>query len=367
MNERELSDLKRRNVLLDTNNSVPLDQDTRIYLKRKYISKNQISELAESKGIKGITIHDIQKNNASIKSAQRQLKYFHDLRVLFTAQDLINQDIQLPPTFRNRRPQRYYAYSKKADLIEKIKKDYQNGLLNTTGMPNSNYPLYQSLQNQRANYFLEALQFLHFSPTYIHKINFMLSIGKDNYKEISNYLHRPMGKRQENIGKRHVEYDYHPNGTVQVFTTSNKHPVRLENEDDVNVFFSLIGQIKDRMIFHLEDRSERIIPPINNWILKQCDINNDIPISDKAQLYLPDIQLKFAGRVFRTYIKWLDNKLVNRIEESKEVNKPLSSFNDLWKPDLNMPQTIQKLSEKIDYLYHIQKHRQFNPYAFSIF
>ena len=35
-----------------------------------------------------------------------------------------------------------------------------------------------------------------------------------------------------------------------------------------------------------------------NWTLKACDLKQDIIINDKAQLRLPDIQLRLADRVF---------------------------------------------------------------------
>jgi len=361
MNEKESCE---KIVPISIIDSVPNQQDTRIDLCTGYVSKKEITRFAELKGTRGITINDLQQTK---KNAQRRLKYFCNLGVLFTARDLINQGIELPPNFRNHRPQRYYPTSKKSEIIEKIKNEYKNVLLTTTGTPNSVYPLFQNIEKQKANSFLEILQRAHFSPTYIHKINLMLSVGKDNYKEISQYLRRPIGQKEEIIGKRHVTYIYHANGTVQIFVISNKYPVKLQNHDDVNVFFSLIGQVKDRMIFHMEDRWERIVPPVNNWILKQCDINNDIPISDKAQIYLPDLELKIAGRVFRMYVKSLEGNSVGRVEDSKEVNQPLSSFRDLLEPDQTILQTIQNLSDKIDNLCRAQRCQTLNPYAIPIF
>jgi len=361
MNEKENCD---KIVPLSIIENVPNQEDTHIDLCKRYVTKKQITKFAESKGIRGITIYDLQQPK---KNAQRRLKHFCESGVLFTARDLVNQGIELPPNFRNHRPQRYYPTSKKPEIIEKIKNDHKNVLLKTTGTQNSVYPLFQNIEIQKANTFLEILQRAHFSPTYIHKINLMLSVGKDNYKEISQYLGSPLEKKEEIIGKRRVTYRYHANGTVQIFIVSNKYPVKLQNDDDVNIFFSLIGQVKDRMIFHMEDRWERIIPPVNNWILKQCDINNDIPISDKAQIYLPDLQLKSAGGVFRMYVKSLEGNSVGRVEDSKEVNRPLSSFSDLLKPDRTILQTIQCLSEKIDNLCRAQRCQTFNPYTIPIF
>jgi hypothetical protein len=46
-------------------------------------------------------------------------------------------------------------------------------------------------------------------------------------------------------------------------------------------------------------------------------------IDEKAQLHLPDIQLKHAGHVFRIYIKSLHDKAVCRGEESLTLDTPL--------------------------------------------
>jgi hypothetical protein len=52
------------------------------------------------------------------------------------------------------------------------------------------------------------------------------------------------------------------------------------------------------------------------WHLSECDINKDIEISDMMQLSSIDIQLKYAYRVFRQYVKSLHDKAFYRCEES---------------------------------------------------
>jgi len=338
-----------KNEPLPITENVLLSEETHTSTKRNYVTKKQILDLAESKGSDGLTLYDIKVDlRLSKRAGQRKLKYFHAKKVLFTAQDLIEQGLELPPTFKNRRPQRYYATSIKAGILEKIRKDHKNVLLHTTEITSFNPPLFQALEDQKANSFFEVLQLLSFSPTYIHKINLLLSIGKNNYKETSELLERPLQGIDENIGKNRVKYIYHPNGSVQIFIACSKHPHKLETDNDVNMFFSLIGQVKDRMTVHLQDPWELIIPSVDTWVLKQCDINNDIPITDKAQTYLPDIQLKTAGKVFRMYVKSLGDKAVCRCEDSNETNIPLSSFNVLFRPNLNLEKKIENLAEKIE-------------------
>ena len=53
--------------------------------------------------------------------------------------------------------------------------------------------------------------------------------------------------------------------------------------------------------------------------MKACDLR-DVGISDKTQITLPDIQLKYAGRIFRLYVKALGEKAVYRAEESLTLN-----------------------------------------------
>jgi hypothetical protein len=59
------------------------------------------------------------------------------------------------------------------------------------------------------------------------------------------------------------------------------------------------------------------------WVLIQCDLNRDIEIDDNMQLTLPDIQMKYANREFRSYVKSLQDKAVYRAEESLTANQIL--------------------------------------------
>ena len=151
MNDKECRDARNTNVPLHEDNNAPIDKEIRI-LGRGYITKKQVSVLAECHGKRGITFHDIMKAFKTEKrNAQHRIKHFHKSKVLFTAQDLIDQEIELPPTFKNHIPQKYYATSMKADIIQKIKKEYTNVLLDTTGVNKNYYPLFNSLEQQKAN------------------------------------------------------------------------------------------------------------------------------------------------------------------------------------------------------------------------
>jgi hypothetical protein len=362
----------KSNDPVSTDEIDPLLQEIQQCCFRRYVGAQEILHLAESKRNKGVTIRDIQATfGVSKQQSQRKLKYFHARRILFTAKDLIRQGLELPPTFKNYRPQRYYANTLKGDILRKMKEDYGNVLIRTTESPRENhstsFAVFQALEEQKANSFFEVLRRLPFSYAYIHKINLIFSIGKKNYKETSEIMERPIGNGEECLGRnRRLYYKYHPNGTVQLFIASTKYPVKIQNENDVNSFFSLMGQVKERVINHISDTTEDIIPEVNNWILKQCDINKDIPITDKAQIYLPDIQLKTAGRVFRMYVKSLQHSSADRCEESKEVNLSLSSLPELIFPELQLSKKIDILSYKIENLPLRINSSAYHPYRYDI-
>lgn len=79
--------------------------------------------------------------------------------------------------------------------------------------------------------------------------------------------------------------------------------------NDVNNFFVFLGQIKERLALILSDPRERIIPPIDTWILKSCDLNKDVEIENIGQLMNLNIQVKHTGKAFRLYIKNLEDRL----------------------------------------------------------
>ena len=78
------------------------------------------------------------------------------------------------------------------------------------------------------------------------------------------------------------------------------------------------------------------------WRLLQCDLNKDAEITEKAQLTLPDIQLKYVDRVFRLYVKSLHDRVVYRNEELLNLNQLLPEAID------NIRHPFKSLERKID-------------------
>jgi hypothetical protein len=179
----------------------------------------------------------------------------------------------------------------------------------------------------------------------------MVFIDKQNYKELAQKEGRTNRAKshEEIIGRRHVTYTFSPNGTVEIGVRCSDTPFRLETDQDESVIFSFFGQIRDGLLYHVSDIRERHIPPIMDWILKACDLNKGVEIDDTCQLALPDIQLKYADRVFRLYVKSLQDKAVYRTEESLTLNQILpEALEHIRHPHKSVENVIQQIKNQID-------------------
>lgn len=346
-----------KDVLVQKDDNVPVSELVQVGCCQKQITKETIGLLAIQKyrtNRKGITIEDLT-TKCSIKkpNAQRSLKYFHSISVLFTAQDLTLQGINL---LQNKNPQEYFPTCIKAEIIENLKR--KSVLVQPTGVnlskdslfPSKN-PLSNALEHQKAQSFLEVLVLLPFTPPYLHKLQLMFHLDKEYYNELKQN-EQPINRaksHEEIIGERHVVYRLSPNGTVEVSIRTTDTPFRLEKDENVSDLFSFLGQARDRFLYHVSDIRERHVPPLLNWILKQCDLNKDVEIDDKAQLVLPDIQLKSADRVFRLYIKIMKDKAYCRVEESLTLNQILpEAIDNIRHPYKSIENKIDKLTELIE-------------------
>lgn len=176
-----------RNVLPQKDESVPVAEPVQVVCCRKRITKEIVESLAIEKyraNGNGITIDDITTKCSVKKSkAQRSLKYFHSIEVLFTAQDLKREGIDL---LQNENPQKYYATCIKAEVLENLKKR-KSVPVQPTGVnlpKNSLYPLSNALEHQKAHTFLEVLVALAYAPPYIHKLLLMFHLNTEFFKEL---------------------------------------------------------------------------------------------------------------------------------------------------------------------------------------
>ena len=249
---------------------------------------------------------------------------------------MTNQGIHL---LKNKNPQQYFPSCIKAEIIENLKKrktvhnNQEFRPLSTSfSFANSNV-----LQDKKAQIFLDVLLLIPHTPVYIHKLQLIFSINKQQISKDSR-----IESHEEIIGRRHVKYTISSSGTVQIAIRSNNSPFRLEIELDESTLFSFFGQVKDRLLYLLTDVRELVVPAVTDWILIQCDVNKDIEIDEKGQLTLPDIQLKYADRVFREYVKIIQGKAYCRVEESVKLNKVLPEALD------NIRQPFKSIERKID-------------------
>jgi len=85
---------------------------------RKYKTKDLVEKIAIEKYQKnglGITIEDIERNFSINKTkAQRNLKYFHERDILFTANDLVLEGITV---LKNTSPQQYFPNCIKSKIV----------------------------------------------------------------------------------------------------------------------------------------------------------------------------------------------------------------------------------------------------------
>jgi hypothetical protein len=337
-----------KSVLLDSKSNVQDSEVVHVPTTDLRITRKTVEELAIEKYRccgKGITYQDLQSRCSLKKNhAQRSLKHFYMNQVLFTAGDLTSKGIIL---LQNTNPQQYFPVCIKTDILEDLKKRTRNVHVEPTGsnligsnligsnlirstLTRSNHPshgnaLSNVFEHQKAQSFLDILINLPFTPLHIHKLQLSLSIDKEYYQDLAKKAEPiNLAKRfEQHVGRRYVIYTFSPNGRVEIAIRSSDTPFKLEDEEDICILFSFFGQVRDRLICYVSDIQERGIPLITEWILKECDLNKDIEIDAKAQLYLPDIQLKYAGQVFRMYIKSLHDRSGCRVENSLTIGSPL--------------------------------------------
>ncbi len=126
-------------------------------------------------------------------------------------------------------------------------------------------------------------------------------------------------------GQPDLKFIISPNGTIMIYVSCSQHPFRLYEEQDVSDSLIFLGRVSDRLHNLFSDTRGSIIPPVKKWVLKGCDVNKDIPISDMAQLTLPDIPISLAEKAFRGYVKQINDKAFYRVEESLTPNESVST------------------------------------------
>jgi hypothetical protein len=290
--------------------------------RKRYIKKEQIKEIAVNKyevNGSGITFEDVMVNlHISKHKAQRTLKNLHIIKFLFTAQDLEKQGIKLKG-FQRKKPQRYYLTEIKTKIVEDNKKKVQ---IDTTG---SNL-----LDTQKIQYLQDIFCRLSQCILYIHKLQIETKVDKNYYNELTDVKPEPVNKFKiymQRIGQDHgppnVKYIVSPNGTLMIYIACSNNPFRLYNEHDISNIMIFLGRVEDRLRSIFSDTTDKIVPKVDKWILKGCDVNKDIEIDSLNQLTLPDMQIPLFERSMRGYVKVIGDKAYYRIEQPLTPNKPI--------------------------------------------
>jgi hypothetical protein len=326
---------------------------------RKYATKDIVEKIAIEKYREngpGITFEDIERELPLNKAkAQRTLKYFHDIQVLFTANDLMMKGITL---LKNTSPQQYFPTCIKAEIAEGLSKR-ENVLVNPTGVNHSSSPLSSLVPpvlNTNDQIILETLEghILPLLPTtasYIHNIHLKLSIIPQCYVELASpiILGNKGKKTTEVLGTSNVDYTFYPNGTVNVEVMCSNHPFRLQTEEDRSHILVFLGQIEQVLISILYASHGRIVPHVLEWEVTECDINKDIKVSDWFHWTGLKIQVKHMDHLFSLYIKSMGKDTVYRIEERKHPHKPVIDFiNDIFNPMEKVEKQIAEFKDELN-------------------
>jgi hypothetical protein len=332
----------------------PINELVRGYGQGKWIHDKLLEELAlttfTENGL-GITFkHVVEKFKCSKGKAQRKLK---NACIEKRDKNGKKRSILFKLDCERKNPQRYFPSCIQAKVIENVRKK-QNRLINTTGachnkdgLSPSQYPLHNAIENQNTSAFLTQLSLLPWQPLNMHNIHLWTIMDKSHYEEIilkPSSINKTKIQREQ-IGLREVVYKFHKKGSIEIDISCSNYPFQIETDDDVNNFFIFLGQVKDRLAYILRDPRERILPLIDNWVLKYCDFNKDIECGDIGQLMDLNIQIKSAGKAFRLYVKNLQDKFVLRGEKLETINQPITTFMD--KSILHPFNSIQKRFDEV--------------------
>ena len=188
-----------------------------------------------------------------------------------------------------------------------------------------------TIERRRADSLLDALILTHSSPRKIHNIRLQYPINRQYYYDIDGPIqHRTKSKKIEHrIDRNVVSYLYYRNGTVTVTIACSKNPFIIDTAEDEYTIHYYLGQVRAKSLDHLSDSRGLIVPPLEEWLLVECDVNIDIEVTDAMQLSFPTIQIypsmhsmqvqtKLACKLFfdvlRIYIKAIEDKAFLRFE-----------------------------------------------------
>ncbi len=153
------------------------------------------------------------------------------------------------------------------------------------------------------------------SILYIHKLQLWTSIDLEKVDPSETFKSKPLSWSYiERIGLYDVQFTIHPNGSVMMYVISSSKPFRLYNERDVIDIITFLGTVEDKLRTLLSDPRGRFISSVSRWVLKGCDLNKDVEISRVAQITLPNLEIPFVDKAFRSYVKPMGDEVYYRLK-----------------------------------------------------
>jgi hypothetical protein len=212
------------NVPIDSEQNVPFGLLVPCVARRNNIRNKEVEHLAVVKFTeckKGITFEDLTlKFGISKKQSQRKLKECRKRKALFTPE--------------KHKPQEFYPTSLRADVIEYLHNNKRRNVpVQPTGVTISKSPLLNSLELQKAQWFIDVLCSLGMYQLYIHKLHLQLSVAPEYYQTSTTITALPETER--NKGKQHLErmaradvnFIIYPNGKVMISIACSNNPFKL--------------------------------------------------------------------------------------------------------------------------------------------
>jgi len=302
---------------------------TNVYTR---VTKKLLRDIAAKKGAaRGITITDLTILNITKKHAQNALRKAKHSGFLYTRRE-------------RTKPQTYYLSEIQADIEQELAKREYNRV---SGVASNLYPLDALIDQSLQSYVLPLLPS---APIHIHRLELAFDVNDPSlYAGYYSSLNTPPlpsngGKTRDcRISGYMVRFTFYPHGKIMVFAQTSNKPHRIMTDDDRSQLNSFLGQIRQELIAILNDPSERIVPPLNNWLWLSMDINKDIPVSHDMHVSGLRIQWKHIDRIFRIYIKSLGNETVCRVEEARSPKLPVTEvIEGLF--------TVSKVQNRVDQL-----------------
>jgi hypothetical protein len=159
------------------------------------------------------------------------------------------------------------------------------------------------------------------APLLVHNIQLTTKISPFTYDMYEEVPVDPWNKGKRfhaNVNGNMVWAYLYPNGTVRIYCPLSYHPFKLQNEKDIDKILVTLGEWRRGLI---QKTCYHTFPEPQGWIMTHADFNKDIQKHKSA--FARDFHLTVDNVIgsFRMYTKNIENKLVYRVEVSKDFKE----------------------------------------------